>query len=110
MKDPKMFGLKGGELRPCDFCGATLGGNFRLVDLRLAVVDVRALRQMSGLSTMLGSYGLAEVMGADPHVVKVLDEEASVDRLFCCTDCYVHKFGEACEKVAALKEKAEEPA
>jgi len=92
MDDVKTYGIKAKELRPCDFCEKPLGGVFKVIEIKQAIVDAQAARATMGLAMMLGNQQLAEIMSPDPDIVKVLDEESTNHRLFCCQNCYCDKF------------------
>jgi hypothetical protein len=81
--------LKNDELTPCANCGQPpyRSGIIRVIDTNLAVVNGQALRQYSGLSTMLGA-GLAEVFAPTPGVVKLNDQPELKQRFLICNECW----------------------
>lgn len=85
--------MKLSEVRPCDNCGHALApsGNFYVVRTSLALVSPKAYRELVGLSLMLGNnIGLAEVMGPEPHVIKIAGDENKelLTEFLLCVDCY----------------------
>lgn len=88
--------MKLSDLRPCDNCGGPIGYAFHVFKYSFAAVNPRAVHELSGLSMMLGSPQLAEVMGAhQDDAVQLLadqeDDEGKVEgwhEFFLCTDCF----------------------
>lgn len=78
-------GIKESDLRPCHFCGQPLGIFFYRIALEQAVVDTKAAQRQVGLGMMLGSAGLASVMGPNDDIAKII----STSRHLVCADCAV---------------------
>lgn len=84
------------DLRSCDNCRDTIRQIFHVVRYSHAIVKTQAVREFVGLSTMLGSPALAEVMGAHQDDVVALladvkDENEKAHgwgEIFLCTDCW----------------------
>lgn len=73
----KLPGMKQREIQPCALCkrGLAHDGNFlfwRIKFERLGL-DHQAIQQQHGLELMMGSPVLANVMGPDRDIAKVLD-------------------------------------
>ena len=81
------------DLRPCDGCHGPLlkppFATFNVVRVSQAMLSPDAARGVIGLTTMLGSLRLAEVMAGDSDAVKVLGEQepALWTELFICQEC-----------------------
>lgn len=88
--------MKLSALRPCDNCGGHIGHTFHLLKYSFALVKPQAVREFAGLSMMLGSSQLAEVMGAQQDdAVELLadqkDDHGNVEgwhEFFLCTGCF----------------------
>ena len=84
------------DLRTCDNCDGPVHQIFHVVRHSHAVVKTQAVREYVGLSTMLGSPALAEVVGAyQQDAVALLAEEKDEDgkpdgwgEIFLCIDCW----------------------
>lgn len=84
------------DLRPCDNCGGPTGFTFYIVHASLAVVKVQAVREYIGLGAMLGSTGLAEVMGAhQDDVLELMADQKDEDgnphgwnEIYLCIECW----------------------
>jgi hypothetical protein len=89
------------RLGPCVFCGKPLlVGDlaFRVLTMTRAFWDRDRVLQQAGLQMQLGSAALAQVMGPDADLAKVVDGPVSIgmhDR------CYLEKAG--IETVAAFE-------
>lgn len=73
----KLPGIKQREIKPCALCGRGVAhdGNFMLWRIRFdrLMLDHTAIRQRHGLELMLGSPVLANAMGPDRDIAKVID-------------------------------------
>lgn len=84
------------DLRTCDNCDGPIRQIFHVVRHSHAIVKTQAVREFVGLSTMLGSPALAEVMGAHQDdavalLAEVKDENGKPNgwgEIFLCTDCW----------------------
>lgn len=81
--------MKAADLKPCALCGkGVLHAGLPLfyrVKAETMGVDARAVRQVQGLETMLGSVALARVMGPDPDVAKPIVDD--VGAVLICQPC-----------------------
>lgn len=101
--------MKLSELRPCDACGGALAPIFVVVRTSLAVFNQRAVNSTLGMTRMFGNtpaaLAIAEVMGAEPEVVKIAGEEDPKlwNEAFLCLNCHTMES----HNVAMLTETAE---
>ena len=77
------------ELRPCDNCGNPhRSGIVKVVDVNVAIANNQAIRERAGLSIMLGSSMLAEVMSSHQSVMRLNTDPELKTRLYLCNECF----------------------
>lgn len=81
--------MKAAEIKPCAICrkGVMHSGVplFYRVELQVMGINRRAVEQTAGLEQMLGSVGLARVMGPDPDIAEPIHPEPVV--ALVCQPC-----------------------
>ena len=86
----RLPGLKREEIRKCDECGEGHKGApvLYVLDLAQAVVDIKAVRELAGLTLQLGGHeALAGVFSSHQHIAKLLP----ATRIILCQDCLLGK-------------------
>ena len=99
-------GLKHQDFKKCVLCNQGMAGGgrnltFYRVQIEHHVLDPRAIQRAHGMELMVGSPALANIMGADEALSKVLGDD--VDVLVCQT-CFLDgraELAQVMEKVAA---------
>lgn len=83
--------MKRRDLKPCAFCSKRLMHTglplFWRVSVERMAVDLKAVRTVQGLSTMLGNEELANVMSGDPNFANSLTPDCA--QLLVCETCAV---------------------
>lgn len=76
------------EIRPCDACGGPIAPIFRVLEIKIAVINVQQTREVLGLAEYFhGSLALAEAMAPRPDPISILEEPDATVQLFICTKC-----------------------
>ncbi len=96
------------DIRKCDLCGHAVSGNTRdgkRLDFHRLVVerhllDLQSLNQRMGLSMMVGSEAVADVMGAPERVSVCFGRR----ELLVCAPCMVEKLDGLLDLVERGKE------
>jgi hypothetical protein len=94
----KLKGIKESELRAigkCGVCHKLLGDTvglpvFYVIEIRRAMLDIRALQRQTGLEIMMGSPTLAAILGLDEDMAKFLCEPKKLFVHDRCADKIQH--------------------
>ena len=110
-RPPETTGIKLSELRPCDNCHGAIVPLFRVVDIKIAVLNKRQMHAVQGKLQAHGWHGMGGLMlaelivpGAD-RVIEVLEDSETVVRLFICMKCWLNPLD-----LVVLAEQASEQA
>jgi hypothetical protein len=103
----KLPGIKQSEIKPCALCKKGVGhdGNILFWRIRLerAGLHVPAIERQHGLELMLGSPGLAQVMGNDSDIAKVIDGPHDI---WICEPCVINELPALFSVAEALPDSA----
>lgn len=81
------------RIRPCDECGGKIGPDFYVVKVAQGLVDYAAVNRHLGLAQMLQSAALAEVLGPDEALERIVageDANGWPERVLC-QRCFVEQ-------------------
>lgn len=96
----------------CQKCRGPLGVSFQRIRLDMGVINVRAVKRHMGLSAMLGSSALADVMGPGEEQVAFTGDKDKlcISTHLVCHECYVEIAREMPNPKTSVEEQNMEPA
>jgi len=76
------------DIRPCDCCGGKIAPAFYRASIEHMLINFNVIQQHAGLAAMLGSPGLATVMGDGSDAAQAVSSEKDI---IVCQLCALEK-------------------